>query len=451
MPHCLERLGAVIANSDIDVNAKRDARRDTLRARHRLLGCAVNSSAPSSIADDLRATRLFRLCIGVYFIGGFLNSLVGLLVPRLRMIGGLSHTRSLLVQFAFHSSYLLFAVPITALVVTFGYMRSIAAGLIVMALGCGLLAASLGSLGYLAVLLALLALAGGVTFLQIAANIVVPVVEPTRRAVSRLTLLQGFNSLGTVLASLAGSLLLLDAGRARSGDLPGGFSVGLPFLVVALVALALAAAFIHRRDLLRAASTPRRVPLSGMVSVLSSRRLLAGGGAMFAYVGAEVTIGTLLVEFLARRDILNVAPVVAGQLVSLYWAGALVGRLIGARYLVRYGAPTMLLGCAIAAVALVAMAIGLHGPVAAAALLAVGLCNAIMYPTIFALSLPDDRSTAPYASMLLCMVVVGGAIVPLLTGVLADASGLTLSFLLPGACYVVIASFAGWRRRTWVV
>lgn len=399
------------------------------------------------IEIEQRATRLFRLCIGIYFIGGFLNSLVGLLVPRLRMIEGLNHTRSLLVQFAFHSSYLVFALPITALVVRFGYMRSIAAGLVVMAVGCVLLAASLVSLSYAAVLLALLALAGGVTFLQIAGNIVVPVVEPARRAVARMTLLQGFNSLGTVLASLGGATLLLDAGRTQAIDVAGHVRIVLPFLVVALVTVVLAAAFIHRRDLLRAMPSPRRVSLSGMRAVLSNRRLLAGGGAMFAYVGAEVTIGTLLVEYLAMPDILNVSPVAAGQLVSLYWAGAMVGRLLGARFLTRFGAPAMLLGCALAAFVLVGMAICLHGPVAAAALLAVGLCNAVMYPTIFALSLPDDHATAPYASMLLCMVVVGGAIVPLLTGVIADAIGLTPSFMLPGACYIVIAAFAWWRLR----
>ncbi len=404
----------------------------------------INST---DIDVEQRATRLFQLCIGIYFIGGFLNSLVGLLVPRLRMIEGLNHTRSLLVQFAFHSSYLLFALPITALVVRFGYMRSIAAGLMVMAIGCVLLAGSLVSPSYAAVLLALLALAGGVTFLQIAGNIVVPVVEPARRAVSRMTLLQGFNSLGTVLASLGGATLLLDAGRTQAIDLAGHLRLVLPFLIVALVTLVLALAFLRRRDLLHAMPAPRRVPLSGLRGVLSNRRLLAGGGAMFAYVGAEVTIGTLLVEYLAMPAILDVSPVAAGQLVSLYWAGAMVGRLIGARVLTRFGAPAMLLGCAIGAALLVAMAIGLHGPVAAAALLAVGLCNAVMYPTIFALSLPDDHATAPYASMLLCMVVVGGAIVPLLTGVIADAVGLTPSFALPAACYIVIAAFAWWRRR----
>lgn len=401
----------------------------------------------SDSQTEQRATSLFRLCIGVYFIGGFLNTLVGLLVPRLRMIEGLDHTRSMLVQFAFHSSYLVFALPITALVVRTGYMRSIATGLIVMAVGCALLAASLVSLSYAAVLLALLALAGGVTFLQIAGNIVVPVVEPVRRAVSRMTLLQGFNSLGTVLASLGGATLLLDAGRTPAIDDAGHVRIVLPFLIVALVTSALAAAFVRRRDLLSALPAPIRVPLSGIRAVLSSPRLLAGGGAMFAYVGAEVTIGTLLVEYLAMPDVLNVTPVVGGQLVSLYWAGALVGRLIGARFLTRFGAPAMLLVCAVCAVVLVATAITQHGPVAAAALLAVGLCNAIMYPTIFALSLPDDRATAPYASMLLCMVVVGGAIIPVLTGVIADAAGLTRSFMLPGACYIVIAVFAYWRVR----
>jgi FHS family L-fucose permease-like MFS transporter len=411
----------------------------------------TNATTLAPETSEHRATLLFRLCIGVYFLGGFLNSLVGLLVPRLRMIEGLTHTRALLVQFAFHSSYLLFAVPITALVVKFGYMRSIAAGLVVIALGCGLLAASLGSFGYMVVLLALLALASGVTFLQIAANIVVPVVEPTRRAVSRLTFLQGFNSLGTVLASLAGSTLLLGTGRPRTGDLTNHVRVVFPFLAVALVASALASAFIYRRDLLLASSTPRHVPLSGIVGVLLNRRLLAGAGAMFAYVGAEVTIGTLLVEYLAMPETLGISPVAAGQLVGLYWAGALAGRLVGARYLARYSAPTMLLGCAITAIALVGMAIGLQGPVAASALLAVGLCNAIMYPTIFALALPDDHSTATYASMLLCMVVVGGAIIPLLTGVVADMVGLKIAFGLPGACYIVIAGFAWWRHRTWTL
>lgn len=409
---------------------------------------AIDTDIPGgSAAVERRATTLFRLCIGIYFIGGFLNSLVGLLVPRLRMIEGLDHAQALLVQFAFHSSYLVFALPITALVVRVGYMRSIAAGLAIMGAGCLLLSASLVSFGYAAVLLALLVLAGGVTFLQIAGNIVVPVVEPARRAVSRLTLLQGFNSLGTVLASLGGATLLLDVGRTGAIDVAGHVRVVAPFLIVGGVAVVLALGFAYRRDLLHAIPPPRRVRLSGMPAVLSDPRLLAGGAAMFAYVGAEVTIGTLLVEFLAMPGILDATPVVAGQLVSLYWAGALVGRLAGARLLGRFGAPQMLLGCAIAAVVLVAVAVMLDGPVAAAALLAVGLCNAVMYPTIFALSLPDDHATAPYASMLLCMVVVGGAIIPLLTGVIADAVGLTPAFLLPGGCYGVIAVFAWWRLR----
>ncbi len=363
------------------------------------------------------------------------------------MIEGLTHTRSLLVQFAFHSSYLIFAVPITAMVVKIGYMRSIAAGLAVMAAGCVALAASIWSSSYPAVLVALLALAGGVTFLQIAGNIVVPVVEPARRAVSRMTLLQGFNSIGTVLAALGGATFLLGTAPQGGVDASGSIRIVTPFLAVALVCAGLALTFVRRRDLLRAIPGPRHMPMAGMRTIVSDARLMAGAAAMFAYVGAEVTIGTLLVEYMAMPGVLGVEPVVAGRLVSLYWAGAMVGRLIGARLLSRWGASQMLLACAVSAIVLVGMAIGLHGRVAAIALLCVGLCNAIMYPTIFALSLPDDHATAPYASMLLCMVVVGGAIIPLLTGMIADGSSLRVSFLLPGACYGAIAAFAGWRRR----
>lgn len=404
-------------------------------------------NSATGIDSEQRATSLFRLCIGIYFIGGFLNSLVGLLVPRLSMIEGLTHTRSLLVQFAFHSSYLIFAVPITAMVVKIGYMRSIAAGLAVMAAGCVGLAGSIWSSSYPAVLVALLALAGGVTFLQIAGNIVVPVVEPARRAVSRMTLLQGFNSIGTVLAALGGATFLLGTAPRGGVDASGSIRIVTPFLAVALVCAGLALTFVRRRNLLRAIPGPRHMPMAGMRTIVGDARLMAGGAAMFAYVGAEVTIGTLLVEYMAMPGVLGVEPVVAGRLVSLYWAGAMVGRLIGARLLSRWGAAHMLLACAVSAIVLVGMAIGLHGRVAAIALLCVGLCNAVMYPTIFALSLPDDHATAPYASMLLCMVVVGGAIIPLLTGMIADASSLRVSFLLPGACYGAIAAFAGWRRR----
>ncbi|KPF76385.1 glucose transporter, partial [alpha proteobacterium AAP81b] len=174
--------------------------------------------------------------------------------------------------------------------------------------------------------------------------------------------------------------------------------------------------------------------------------LAAGSAAMFAYVGAEVTIGALLADFLMRREILAAAPVVAGQLVSLYWGGAMVGRFAGAALLRRLAPTTLLAAAAVAAMLLVVTASASTGIAAAVALIAVGLGNSIMYPTIYALALPADHGLAPLASMLLCMAVVGGAVVPLLTGIVADAAGLAPALLLPALCYAGIALFARGAR-----
>ena len=210
---------------------------------------------------------------------------------------------------------------------------------------------------------------------------------------------------------------------------------------------AITAAFFAARDLMRGLAEPRRIPPRALVRVLADRRLVAGSLAMFAYVGAEVTIGTLLTNYLVQPEILGATPVAAGRLVSLYWAGAMVGRFAGSALLVRWPPPFLLAGVAVAATGLTLAATITTGVPGAVALIAVGLCNAIMYPTLFALSLPDEPAVAPYASMVLCMAVVGGAVIPVLTGMLADAATLAASLTLPAACYVVIAAFALARGR----
>lgn len=399
------------------------------------------TTGPATVAD-VRARRLFRLSIGVYFVGGFITSLVSLLVPRLKLLMGLDYFRASLVQLAFHSSYLLFALPITVILVATGYMRSISLGLSVMVAGCLGFVAAAGIASYPAVLFALLALAGGITFLQIAGNIVIALVEPEERAISRMALLQGFNSGGTVLAPLIGSTFLLTDESASHTE-QGWLMLAFPFIVSALALAVLSFAFYRDRNLLSALPSPHRIPLARLGTVLGDRRLMAGTAAMFAYVGAEVTIGSLLTNYLVRPDTLAVSPVRAGQLVSLYWAGAMIGRFGGAYALVRWRPPRVLAGVALAAAALVLIAMRAEGVAGAAALIAVGLCNAIMYPTVFALSLPDDETAAPYASMVLCMAVVGGAVLPVLTGALADMAGLRLAFGLSVVCYLGIALF-GW-------
>ena len=403
-------------------------------------------ASPFPTSPSARATQLFRLSIGTYFMGGFVVSLVSLLVPRLKLLMGLDYGQASLVQLAFHSSYLLFAWPITAWLVRIGYMRGMAIGIVVMAAGCvGFIGAARGQ-SYPAVLAALLALAGGITFLQIGGNIVIAVVEPEERAVSRMTLLQGFNSIGTVLAPLVGASFLLGE-RSVGGNARAWATLAVPFVASGAVLLVLAWAFARHRDLLAGLPAPRRLAAAGLRRVLAEPRLLAGSAAMFAYVGAEVTIGTLLTNYLVLPAVVGAAPVRAGQMVSLYWAGAMVGRFAGAVLLVRWPPPRLLAIAAAGAAVLCLVATGAGGVTGATALIAVGLCNSIMYPTLFALALPDDAAAAPYASMALCMAVVGGAVVPVLTGILADRVGLPPALALPGACYLGIGAFALARAR----
>jgi len=395
---------------------------------------------PSRGADEAVAGRLFRISIGVFFIGGFLSSAVSLLVPQLKLMLALDYRSALLIQLAFHSSYLLFALPAAFAVVRGGYMRSIAVGLAIMTAGCLALATAQGMRDFLLVLGALLLLSAGQTVLQIASNTVVTVIGPSRRAAARLTLLQGFNSLGTVLGPLISAPFLLANLDPLSG---GAVTAGLPFVAGGAVLAALSTAyFTHRGLLSETRGTAPAARPAQLLAVLGDRRLVWGIAAIFAYVGAEVTIGTLLANVLMLPDRMAVEPVTAGRLVSLYWAGAMVGRFAGAWAMARVAEARLLFWVALGAVVLVSVAVVTPGALGAVALIAVGLCNAIMYPTIYALALPQDAARAPLASMWLCMAVVGGAVVPMLTGVAADAFGLLPALLLPALCYAGIAMFA---------
>jgi FHS family L-fucose permease-like MFS transporter len=270
-----------------------------------------------------------------------------------------------------------------------------------------------------------LLLALGITFLQIAANTVVTIVGTSEGSAARLTLLQGFNSLGTVLAPLLTARLLL--GGAGSG---AARAIGMPFLGSAIVLSGLAMAFVVYRQLLpRASRQSAAMVFTHLPALLRDRRMVAGTGAMFAYVGAEVTIGTLLTNYLMQP------------------AGAMIGRVAGAAFLRRISASRVLTSVASCAAALTMVATMASGVASAAALLAVGLCNSVMYPTIYALALPSAEELAPLGGMLLCMAVVGGAVLPLFTGVAADAVGLAPALAIPALCYISIVAFAVTRWR----
>lgn len=402
----------------------------------------MTSPFPTDLSDAAEsvARRLFWLSIGVFFIGGFLSSTVSLLAPQLKLMLALDYKSASLIQLAFHSSYLFFALPAAMAVVRVGYMRAIFAGLGVMAAGCLAVALALGMRDFFLVLGALLLLSGGQTMLQIASNTVVTVIGPSRRAAGRLTLLQGFNSLGTVTGPLFSAPFLLT--NLSPGDATA-VTASLSFVASGAILTALSLVYLgHLTMLSEGAPAPAINWSRGMIDVLRDRRLIWGIAAIFAYVGAEVTIGTLMTNVLMLPDRLATAPVTAGRLVSLYWAGAMLGRFVGGWAMTWMSETRLLLYAALMAVALTISAVALPGLAGAAALIAVGLCNAIMYPTIYALAMPQDNRLAPLASMWLCMAVVGGAIVPMLTGAGADAVGLLPALLLPAACYAGVALFA---------
>ncbi|WBO21509.1 MFS transporter [Sphingomonas abietis] len=382
--------------------------------------------------DDRVADRLFCLLLGVYGGGGLLNAIVNLLVPRLQITLGLDYAQALSVHLAYYSSYLLFALPITLWSIRIGAMRAITAGLAIMASGCLLFAVAQGQRDFAFVLTTLLVMSAGVTFLQISGNAVTTAFGGSVRMAPRFTLLQAFNSLGTVIGPLIGAWFLL--GRAAAA------APVQPFLIGAVALLLLAAAFWAHRDLL---PRPRSSPLlwSGLGALVRRGRMQAAMGAIFAYVGAEVTIATLAVDYLMRPDTLGQSPLAAGRLVSLYWAGAMAGRFAGSYALRRIGIRHLLCAACIGAASLLVIAMTARGSVGGVALLAIGLCHSVMFPLIFTLALPAEDKDAALASMLLCMAVVGGAVIPVVTGLLADRIGLVPSLVVPGLCYGVIFAF----------
>lgn len=389
---------------------------------------------PTTVTTTQHAAKLFRLSLGVFFIGGFMSAAVSLLVARQRVFFGFDYAAATSIQLAFHSSYLLFALPIAAFIAAYGYMRGHAAGLALIALGTIMLVTGAVTNGYGLVLASLLTISAGATFLQIASNTAITVVGDPARAATRLNLLQGLNSFGTVIAPVVAAPFIL-------GHDPNGLTV--PFGAAALVLIILAALFWRERNLLgEVTSAASRTSHSDWSAVLRDRRLLAGAGAIFVYVGAEVAIGSLLTDYLMLPGTLGLPAVPAASLVSVYWAGAMVGRLVGGVMMRRIAAPRLLASAALAAAGLTAIGASGAGVAASVALLAVGLCNSIMYPTIYVLALPTVPSQATPGATILCMAVVGGAVIPPLTGLLADLYSLPLALLLPAFCYLVILYFA---------
>lgn len=395
--------------------------------------------------------------VSLFFIWGGIVSLNDILIPKLKDLFQLTYTQAMLVQFAFFTAYAAFSLPAGNLVARLGYGSSIVAGLSVMGAGCLLFVPAAYAASYVLFLGALFVLAGGTTILQVAANPLIANLGTPETAHSRLTLSQAFNSLGTTVMPFLGAQLILgeiastDA-STLSGPALVAFQareaavVGHSYLGLAVVLFAVATFFWFWRKHL--GGSGQTATLGRSLQLLRQRpRLAFGVAAIFVYVGAEVSIGSFLVSYLMLPSTLGLTERSAGEYIAFFWGGAMVGRFIGAMLLRHIAAGKLLAGVAIGAASLAVLSAISTGALAAWSLLAVGLMNAIMFPTIFSLAVERMGEETPTASGLLCMAIVGGAVVPLLAGIVADFSSIAFALIVPVACYAVVAGFGWYARR----
>ncbi len=417
---------------------------------------ALAPAAPSE-AKGVDAPDLRVFVFALFFIFGGITSLNDVIIPKLKALFTLSYGQAMLVQSAFFAAYFIMSLPGAAIVGRLGYMRSAAIGLLMMTAGCLLFipASQSGMFGLF--LLALFVLASGITLVQVVANPLISLLGPPASASSRLTFAQGFNSLGTTIFPYVGSILILgglatvDAttlnGAALSAYRTAETQVVVhTYLALAAALVVVAAVVWSRRDRL----TNDRSADAGILhafDLLKRPRFALGALCIFLYVGAEVAIGSLIVSYLERPEVMGLSPESAGKHVPFYWGGALIGRFIGAAVLQRVSPGKLLAAVAAMAMALLAFSANSQGVVAGWALLAIGLCNAIMFPTIFTLACDGLGKRAAEGSGLICVAIVGGAIIPPLTGHVADVATLQFALLVPALCYAVIVGYGLYARR----
>jgi FHS family L-fucose permease-like MFS transporter len=407
-------------------------------------------SAPESAR--LRQPLLVVLVVLLFFAWGFATVLNDSLIPKLKGLFGLSYTEVMLTQFSFFIGYFFFSIPAGFILSKIGYIRGAILGLVVMTCGCLLFwpAATAGI--FPAFLLALFVIAAGITLLQVVANPFIAELGPESSASSRLTLAQAFNSLGTTIGPLIGAAVILkggisiDAAHLSPAALAAtrvtqAHAVQLLFLAVAAGLAIVAVLFWLMRN---SAAPPVSAQMASFRAVWALRtqsRLLLGAVAIFVYVGAEVSIGSMMTNYLMQPSTLGLVAERAGALVSFYWGGAMIGRFLGS-FVLRQARPGFVLAiCAACACLLALISSQSTGVVAAWSLLAIGLFNSIQFPTIFALASENLGDEKPNGSALLCMAIVGGAIIPEITGAVADATKLTMALFVPAACYVWIAIY----------
>lgn len=405
---------------------------------------------------DAPGLRLFVMAL--FFIFGGITSLNDVIIPKLKELFTLSYMQAMLVQTAFFAAYAIISIPATAVVKRVGYMRGAALGLVTMMAGCLLFIPASASATFGVFLFALFVLASGVTIVQVVANPLISLLGPARTASSRLTFAQAFNSLGTTLFPYVGTIVILGSlATVTAASLSGAElqayriaeteAVKRAYIGLAGALLLIALAVWVNRNKLKGERHGEGSVLASF-DLMRRPRFAFGAICIFLYVGAEVAIGSLIVNYLMQTDVLGLGEQAAGKMIPLYWGGALIGRFIGSALLRVFSPGKLLAFNAIAAIALLALSTHTTGALSGYSYLAIGLMNSIMFPTIFSLACEGLGERSADGSGVICVMIVGGAVIPPLTGHLADLSGhLATAMLLPAACYAIIAAFGWYARR----
>jgi len=421
-----------------------------------------SSTAPSPAhAVPANAASLQTFVFALFFIFGGITSLNDVIIPKLKDLFTLSYAQAMLVQSAFFAAYFIVSIPAAAIVRRIGYMRTAVVGLLTMTAGCLLFIPASSSGVFATFLIALFVLASGITVVQVVANPLISLLGAPQTAHSRLTFAQAFNSLGTTVFPYVGAILILgslatidastltgaalDAYRAEETRVVVQTYIGLAIALVIVAALVW-----HNRKKLVETPAPK-VSILKAFELLKQPRFAFGAACIFLYVGAEVAVGSVIVNYLMESNVLGLSAEAAGKHVPLYWGGAMVGRFIGAA-LLRMFSPGKVLACAASmTILLLLVSANTTGMVSGWSLLAVGLFNSIMFPTIFSLACEGLGERAAEGSGLICVAIVGGAIVPLMTGHAADLVGLKMALIVPAVCYAIIVCFGIFARRPRVV
>ncbi|MCU7499101.1 MAG: L-fucose:H+ symporter permease [Bacteroidota bacterium] len=405
-------------------------------------------------------TPALTVLTSLFFMWGFLTCLNDIIIPHLKAVFSLNYTEAMLIQFCFFGAYFLVSLPSGILVEKIGYKKGIIIGLITAGIGCLFFYPAAGLRSYPMFLLALFILAAGITLLQVAANPYVAILGKPETASSRLNLTQAFNSLGTTIAPFFGSLLILSV-AVKSADAIAQLSpaelsayqateaaaVQVPYLGLAAALFVIAGVFaIFKLPVIEAASAGSADGSGQSLdqhheSAWGYKHLVLGAIGIFVYVGAEVSIGSFLVNYLGQPFVAGLPEAQAGKFVSFYWGGAMIGRFIGSAVQRKIKPGAVLAFNAFVASALVIITMITTGQVAMWSILLIGLFNSIMFPTIFTLAIDGLGKHTGQASGILCMAIVGGALIPLLQGFFADNIGIHHAFFLPAICYLFIAYY----------